>query len=293
LHIPDGNEIFGPMNGPVHLVMTGSKMPEDSYEWFLDRKYWSENRSLIWSEKLINSSGKAVDNVKKLLDMKEGDSVLDLACGFGRHSLEFARRGFRVTGVDLNGELIDEAGEKAESQGLDAVFVQADMRDFVEHDAFDHIVILYNSFGYFRDPHDDMRVLRNCFSSLLPGGRLLITVVGREVLQRNMSSRSSRYWREEGGLTVLEESSIDEDLSWITNRWIVLDDGKRRTYEYGMRIFSEEGMREILRRAGFDEVCAYGNGSGAPYDEEAHHLFAVARKTPRPGDGKKVAGNER
>ncbi|MBN2585932.1 MAG: class I SAM-dependent methyltransferase [Candidatus Fermentibacteraceae bacterium] len=262
-------------------------MPEEKQEWFLDRNYWRENRSLIWSKKLTESSGKAVDRVVKLLDMKEGDSVLDLACGFGRHSLEFAVRGFRVTGVDLNRELIDEAGEKARSQGLDAVFVLADMRDFAEQDSFDHIVILYNSFGYFRDPRDDMRVLRNCLTSLLPGGRLLTGVVGREVLQRSMPSRSSRYWREEGGLTVLEESTVDEDFSWIDNRWIVLEGARRRNCEYGMRIYSEEGMRDLMRRAGFDEICAYGDLSGAPYDEEAHHLLTVARKPPVPETGRK------
>ncbi len=61
------------------------KMPASS--WFVDTDYWAANRSFIWSKKRIEMSAKAATDVSKLLNIKPGASVLDLACGFGRYSL--------------------------------------------------------------------------------------------------------------------------------------------------------------------------------------------------------------
>jgi hypothetical protein len=103
--------------------------------------------------------------------------------------------------------------------------------------------------------------------------------MGREVLKRKSVSRSSRHWREEGGLTVLEESSIDEDWSWITNSWIVIDGHRRRRYEYGMRIYGERDLADLMRDAGFTGFTSFGAWSGAPYDENANLLLMMAERT--------------
>jgi len=65
-------------------------MTISSNEWFADNSYWETNRSFIWSDRRIAMSETAVDHIAKLLGMSEGESVLDLACGFGRHSFELS-----------------------------------------------------------------------------------------------------------------------------------------------------------------------------------------------------------
>ena len=59
--------------------------------------------------------------------MKE--HILDFACGYGRHALSLARRGFQITGVDITKEFIDDAIKNTNLKGLNAQFINADIRD--------------------------------------------------------------------------------------------------------------------------------------------------------------------
>ncbi|MEA3476973.1 MAG: class I SAM-dependent methyltransferase [Bacteroidota bacterium] len=120
-------------------------------DWYDDPEYWEANRSFIWSEKRIEMSEIAAERIAELLEMKPGESILDMACGFGRHSLALSKQGYSVTGVDLNSNFIHEASVKAEELELDARFLCADMRDFVEPESFENIIIMYKTARELRD----------------------------------------------------------------------------------------------------------------------------------------------
>ena len=248
-------------------------------EWYNDPEYWEANRSFIWSEKRIEMSETAAAGIAKLLKMNPGDSILDLACGFGRHSLALSKQGYSVTGIDLNPDFIQEASEKAVELCLDSRFLCADMRDFIEPETFDNIVIMYNSFGYFQDPLDDKRVLENCFQSLKPGGKLLLNAVARERIIAYRSSRNSRNWYEENNGTIrLEETTANDDWTWSTTRWIILKGSERHEYSYGMRIYKTSEYCDLFTSSGFINLQTYGGISGKAYDEEKHHLILLAHK---------------
>ncbi|MFO7626023.1 MAG: class I SAM-dependent methyltransferase [Candidatus Fermentibacteraceae bacterium] len=248
-------------------------------EWFADQEYWEANRGFIWSEKRVEMSFDAAESIARLLEMKPGASVLDLACGFGRHALALSALGYRVTGVDLNPAFIAEASRKALDESPGARFLCADMREFRERDGFDNIMIAYNSFGYFRDPGDDEKVIENCFHSLKPGGKLLLQSVTREWLMAQRPERYFRYWHEEGeGRFRLEETEANEDWTWNSTRWIVLCGASRREYRYGMRIYSTEEYLELLGSKGFGGFQTYGGFGGRPYEKGKDHLTLVAVK---------------
>ena len=248
-------------------------------DWYNDTEYWNANRSFIWSEKRIEMSEAAAAGIAKLLEMNTGESILDLACGFGRHSLALSQQGYSVTGIDLNPSFIQEASRKAMDMKLDARFLCTDMRDFVEPDGFENIIIMYNSFGYFQDPLDDKKVLENCFQSLKPEGKLLLQDVTREYIIANRSSRHSRYWYEESnGMIRLEETTANDDWTWNTTRWIVIKESERREYTYGTRIYGTSEYCDLLTSVGFNNLQTYGGISGKPYDKEKHHLILLAQK---------------
>lgn len=248
-------------------------------DWYNDPEYWNANRSFIWSEKRIEMSKAAAAGIAKLLKMEPGDSILDLACGFGRHSLALSQQGYSVTGIDLNAGFIQEASRKAMDMKLDARFLCKDMRDFVEPDGFENIIITYNSFGYFQDPMDDRKVLENCFQSLKPGGKLLLQGVTRECIIGNRSSRHSRYWHEESDGTIrLEETTANDDWTWNTTRWIILKGSERREYTYGMRIYGTSELSNLFTSVGFRDLQTFGSISGKPYNKEKHHLTLLAQK---------------
>ncbi len=217
-----------------------------------------------------------IDSVLSLLELGPGAAVLDLPCGAGRHSLELARRGYRVTGADRTRAYLSTAGEKAAAEGLELELVQADMREFVRPGAFDAAINLYTSFGYFRDQAEDLRVAANLSRSLKPGGTLVMELMGKEVLAR-IFLRSD--WQElPDGTLFLQERKVSDDWSWIDSRWIVIKDGRRQDFAIGHRLYDGAGLHALLLEAGFESVQLYGGLGCEPYDTCARRLVAVARK---------------
>jgi SAM-dependent methyltransferase len=217
-----------------------------------------------------------VDAVLALFDLEPGAAVLDLCCGVGRHSLELARRGYRVTGVDRTATYLETAHSKAAAEGLDVEWVRADMREFVRTGAFAAAINLYTSFGYFEDPAQDRQVAENLVQSLVPGGSLVMEMMGKEILARIFRPCD---WRElPDGSLFLQERRIRHDWTWIENRWILVQDRQRKEYLLGHRLYDGAGLRALLLQAGFASVDLYGDLTGAAYDTEARRLVAVAHK---------------
>jgi SAM-dependent methyltransferase len=230
----------------------------------------------LFDEQSLERAPAEVDAVLSLLDLEPGAAVLDLCCGVGRHSLELARRGYRVTGVDRTAAFLETSRRQAAAEGLDVEWIQADMREFVRAGAFAAAVNLFTSFGYFEDPAQDLRVAENLVQSLLPGGRLVMEIMGKEILARIFRPRD---WRElPDGSLFLEERSVCQDWTWIQSRWILVKDGKRKEYPLSHRLYDGAGLRTLLIQAGFESVALYGDLAGSPYDTEARRLVAVARK---------------
>jgi SAM-dependent methyltransferase len=202
-------------------------------------------------------------------------SVLDLACGIGRHSLELARRGFRVTGVDRTRLYLERAIRRAREEGLVVEFLREDMRRFRRPQAFEAAINLFTSFGYFPDPGDDRLVVENVHASLKPGGVFLLDLMGKEVLARIFRERD---WHREEGFVVMEERSVQKAWTWIESRWTILRQGRKTEIDLSHRLYSAAELEALLRSAGFSFVEAYGDLEGSPYDHNARRLVAVARR---------------
>lgn len=246
-------------------------------DWYDNDEFWNETRTLLFNETRLAQAQDEVNQVLDLLgDTPSKAAILDMGCGIGRHALEFARKGFRVTGVDRTDAYLDKAKAQAASQGLNVEWVLADMRQFRRADDFDAAVNLLTSFGYFPDPAQDRCVVDNLFASLKPGGCLVMDLMGKEVLARIFQQRD---WHEEpDGTLVLEEREIKDNWGWIDVRWTILRGSKRREYRFGHRLYSADKLRRLLADTGFTAVEAYGTLAGTPYDHQAERLVIVARK---------------
>ena len=198
-----------------------------------------------------------------------------MPCGVGRHAVELAGRGFEVTGVDATNRYLETARGRAEAAGVDLEFVEADMREFVRPGAFDLVLNVYTSFGYFEDPADDRRTARNFHESLADGGRLVMSLTSKEVIAGKFRKRT---WSEQDGTYLLEEHEVQDDWSWMENRWVVVEDGETREFEVSHRLYSARELSALLESVGFDEVDVYGDWSGAPFDQDAERLVVVAEK---------------
>jgi len=247
--------------------------------WYEDDLFWETVAPVLFSERRWSDAPTEVEDVVSLLGISPGAKVLDLCCGVGRHSLELARRGFHVTGVDKTAPYLETARRQAKAEGLGIEFVQDDMRTFCRPDAFDAVVNLFTSFGYFEDLEDDRQVVMNLYRSLRGGGAFLLDLMGKEVLARVFQER---HWHEEEGLIVLQEVAVSENWGWVENRWIIVQNGEKREFKISHRLYSAAELSALLRECGFDRVDVYGDVKGAPYDHMAKRLVAVAHR----GDSK-------
>lgn len=246
--------------------------------WHEDERFWEETAFFQFSERAWIAAKDQVEAIIKLLGLAPGMRILDMPCGPGRHALEFARRGFQVTGVDLTSAFIAQARERAEKEGLSAEFLREDMRKFQRKNFYDVGLNLFTSLGYFDDPAEDKKVLENFFSSLRPGGLFLIDVRGKETLARDFRPRD---WREQEGALILEQMEIIEGWSRVRTRWIVIKNGERKEFVLTLRLYSGAELKRLLEDVGFGEVQLFGDFSGNPYGPEARRLIAVGRKNMR------------
>jgi len=242
--------------------------------WHEDDAFWEALGPLMFTEKLWAAAPAEIDAILELVTLPPGASVLDLGCGVGRHSLELARRGYQVTGLDRTAAYLVEARKRARKEGLPGAFLMADMREFVRHAAFDVVLSLLTSFSYFEDAADNMRVLVNVARSLKPEGRFVLQLMGKEVLARIFQARD---WREQDGTYFLQERTLSNNWGWMQNRWILIQDGTVQEFNVSHWIYSAAELVSLLTSSGFAHVDIYGDLEGAPYDQAARQLIAVAR----------------
>jgi ubiquinone/menaquinone biosynthesis C-methylase UbiE len=203
-----------------------------------------------------------VDFVVEQLGLTPGARVLDVACGHGRHSLELARRGFRVTGVDLSSRSLELAREAAERESLDVEFVRRDARELDFDAEFDAAINLYSSvIGYFQDDADNQEVLNRVARALVPGGRFLIDTVNGFALGRRYQDT---MWNDlESGGVMLHRGSFDlltgrNEVVWT----FVRQDGGRSELRHSLRVYAPHELARMLETAGFTVVGSWGGFDG-------------------------------
>ncbi len=240
--------------------------PVDNLERYLQPDWWRrifnsmylktdadvvEDRSITTTE---------VDLFESILNLKKDDSILDLACGQGRHSLELARRGhINVHGLDRSHFLIRKAKSLNLSERLNVSFREGDARKLPYGvDTFDDIMILGNSFGYFESTEDDVKILKEVFRILKPGGEFLIDVADGSYLKDNYQPRSWE-WIDRKHF-VCRERSLAEDNERLISREVITNVQKGVIVDqfYAERLYTRESLRKMLGDIGFGEITFHG-----------------------------------
>lgn len=248
---------------------------EETKPWHEDDMFWETWGPVMFSQQRLADSPAEVERIVSLLGIRPGACVLDLCCGVGRHSLELARHGFDVTGVDRTRRYLDQASEQADKEGLKIEFVQDDMRTFCRPDTFDAVINMFTSFSYFEDPEEDRQVVVNVYRSLISGGVFLLETMGKEILARIFLERN---WHEENGVLILEERKVSRNWGWMENRWIMFKDDKRTEFKVTHRLYSATELAAVLAGCGFTQVDVYGDLEGGAYDQTAKRMVVVGHK---------------
>ena len=123
-------------------------------DWFNSEYYIKvyKHRDETEAERLVKL---ILDNI----EIEANSNILDMACGFGRHAIYFAKKGFNVTAVDLSERLIKDAKSNAQKVGVKINFVLSDILKFESGNKFDLAVNLFTSIGYFENEEENYQVI--------------------------------------------------------------------------------------------------------------------------------------
>jgi SAM-dependent methyltransferase len=213
--------------------------------------------------------------IQELLSDRPGARILDLGCGWGRHSIELASSGFDVTGLDLSEFLLAEARRRAEEAGVDLRLVRADMRGLPFSGEFGAALSLFSSLGY-SDDEADLRVLAGIRRALEPDGVLIIETMNRDAIAREFTERD--WWETPEGDTVRVERQFDtvDGVSHETLHWRS-PTGEEGVKRHSIRIRTATEWDALLKRAGFRAAEWFGDWSLEPLALGSEELIVVSR----------------
>jgi len=216
--------------------------------------------------------------VARALSLTPGASVLDLCCGQGRHSVQLAKRGFKVTGLDLNAEYLDLARKAAEEAKVEIDTVTGDMREIPFENKFDAIVNMYSSFGYLESEAEDLKVLESAAKALKGGGQLLLDMLNREWAIDNYIQNDWHTGAD--GTLYVERRDLDLSTSRMHVHFIVVDSkgGRRESIGHIIRLYTLTEMTRLLERVGMRVTAVFGGFDGEDYAIETRRMIIVAQR---------------
>ncbi len=226
-------------------------------QWY--RKIWTLD---IVNQSWVDDTGREVEFVINALSLQGGERILDLGCGFGRHALELASRGYSVVGVDITPEYVQEACRRAAEQHLSAEFIFADIRDLTFSAEFDVVINMADgAIGYLETDEENLKIFDVISRALKPGGKHLMYVCSQEYAVKHFPRRS---WE------VGQHSLALADFEWDSTTSRMLFGGY--SFNYGeplvkpdvhfsssTRLYSESELRAIFQARGMRVIQTFGD----------------------------------
>ncbi len=250
--------------------------PMHEIPWYLDERFWQLFYPVMFGPERFELARRQVPQLLRFLDLSRGQVVLDLACGPGRHSVPLAQAGLRVTGLDASPFLLQQARAYAREAGVKPRWLRQDMRAPLGEGEYEAVLCLWSSFGYFDDPGDDLLVLQQVRRALKPGGRLLLDLVGKETLLRELQPVHCTEF--EHGDLLFERPVLTDNMRRLENVWYLIRDGQVHEQTWAHNIYTAAELEQLCRQAGFSRIEAYADLDGGEYDLEAERLLLLAVK---------------
>jgi len=230
-----------------------------------------------WYEELFENYGMKYDNenfaqgtigecnfIEKEIEYNKAARILDIGCGTGRHSIELAKRGYTVIGIDLSESLLKRAKEKASEQNLQIVFQKHDARKLPFLNEFDLIIMICEgSFPLMETDEMNFQILQNAANALIPKGKLIFTTLSalfplfhsvKDFLNSEEKEGNARYGNHSFDLMTFRDYNttyVEDDL------------GNKKELQCNERYYSPSEITWLLKSLGFKTVDIYGAKLGA------------------------------
>lgn len=223
---------------------------------------------------------RSVDWIARTLKLNPGDSLLDLGCGPGLYTALLARRGLRVTGVDLSSNSIRYAEESAQRQGLNITYRCQNYLDLQEEAVYDAALLIYGDLCPLSPPQRS-HLLANVHRALKPGGHFVLDVTTpvlrkREGLQNGWYAHPTGFWKP-GPHLVLEQGFAYEDDLFLDQYIVVEQTGKISVYRNWFQDYTAASIRAELEANRFSVESLWSDLTGTPLEVDSDWIGVIAR----------------
>jgi len=255
------------MDGGAHarLLVSGAPAPPSGQYWFGPLARFVGPAYL--RNAFTKGTAQEVDFLWGALDLEPGVTVLDVGCGPGRHSLELARRGAVVTGVDASPEFVELARAAAGAEGLDATFEVLDVRDLVREDEFDAVVCLCQGGFGLLDGREELEVFGRITRTARPGGRIALSAFSALFAARFI----------EPGEWIDAATGVFHERATVRN-----EEGEEREFDLWTTCFTTRELELLARAAGLEVDAVHGVTPGRyraePPSLDCTELLLLARR---------------
>jgi ubiquinone/menaquinone biosynthesis C-methylase UbiE len=237
-----------------------------------------DDRYLLEYEPLFDlaQDRREVARLIEILSLPVGARVLDCPCGQGRHAHLLAESGYDVDGVDYSAALLKRARERGTGKQLR--YTRADMRKLPARwsGRFDAVVNLFTSFGFFAQPADDARVIREFARVLKPGGVLIWHGASRDGVAARFLARD--WWRTRDGTMVAQQRHFDPLSGVLTVDTEWRGPGGHGERSHRIRLYTATRLAELCAAAGLIVEQAYDNWRSRPLRRTSGEMLLVARR---------------
>jgi SAM-dependent methyltransferase len=198
--------------------------------------------------------------------------ICDIPCGYGRHSLELGKQGYRVTGLDINKTHLAYAEKRKTSDCV--TFTQHNILDPLPISNIDVCVNMFYSFGFFESDEENEQALKNIYTALKPGGVFLMhTDVNIPFIEQGLYQLHERRDLTDGNVLTIEES-YDHTTKRVQGSWSIGEVVK----SYSVRVYSEEEFRILCLKIGFAKTFSYSGWKKEPYSPDSDLMIITAIK---------------
>jgi len=237
------------------------------------REYFS-----LWNPSSLSSQTWTRKEIKLIIDLrlKNGAKVLDIPCGQGRHSVELAKKGFQVTGVDYSSTALQIAKKWARQNKVSPIFIKQDMRFLKLNERFDAIIMLGNSFGYFSDANNE-KIIKNISAALEPKGFFIIHLLNPIKAIKQFGKKN--VFKVSGGHVNIKDISFDP-LNFVReSQWTIVRNNKKKILNVKLRFYTFSEIRSLFSCYKLSIVNIYGSLDKKPYSSKSSAMIVIAKKT--------------
>lgn len=204
----------------------------------------------------------------------DGNAILDVACGAGRHAIPLARAGYRVTGVDISADFLERAKRASD---VEIEWQQRDMRDLPWKGRFDGALCFGNSFGYLgrAGTHASIAAIAG---AMKPGARFVIDT--GSIAESILPSLQQRRWIAIGDILFLSSATYDVNESRLDVEYTFVRGDVRETKTAHTSIFTTGELRDMLEASGLEVESMLASPKGEPFRLGSPRLIVIARRRP-------------